>query len=117
MPRGVDDVETLVVPECRGGGRRDGDAALLLLLHPVHGRSALMHLAHFVALAGIVEDPLRGRGLAGIDVGHDAEIAVILNRVETGHGGSVPGSCRWLALPAIVRERTVGFRHLVRVLA
>jgi hypothetical protein len=44
-----------------------------------------MHLADFVALAGIIENPLSGRRLAGINVGHDAEVAVVLNGVETGH--------------------------------
>src|SRR5262249_5218564 len=55
---GVDDVEALVVAEAGGRRGRNGDAALLLLLHEVHGRGALMHLAHLVALAGVVEDPL-----------------------------------------------------------
>jgi hypothetical protein len=51
------------------------DPALLLLLHPVHDGSALVDLAHLVGAARVVEDPL-GRGrLAGIDVGHDADVA------------------------------------------
>ena len=37
MPRGVHDVDPVLVPEGRGGGAGDGDPALLLLLHPVHG--------------------------------------------------------------------------------
>ena len=36
-------------PEARRRGRRDRDAALLLLLHPVHRRGAFVHLADFVA--------------------------------------------------------------------
>ena len=83
----VDDVEPFIVPERGGRGRGDGDAALLLLLHPIHGRGALVHLAHLVALAGVIENAL-GRGrLAGVDVGHDAEVAVVLDRVGAGHGG------------------------------
>ena len=85
VARGVDDVEALVVPDRGRGGRRDGDAALLLLLHEIHGRSAVMHFADLVALAGVIENPLGGRGLSGIDVGHDAEVAVILDRVNAGH--------------------------------
>ena len=82
----VDDVEALVVPERGGRGRRDGDAALLLLLHPVHRRGAFMHFADLVALAGVIEDPLGRRRLAGIDVRHDAEVAVVLDCMSAGHG-------------------------------
>jgi hypothetical protein len=84
----VDDVQPLAVPEGGGGGRGDGDAALLLLLHEIHGRGAFVHLAHLVALAGIKEDPLGRRRLAGIDVRHDAEVAVVLDGVVTGHCSS-----------------------------
>jgi len=33
-----------------GRSRSDRDAALLLLLHEIHGRGAVVHLAHLVAL-------------------------------------------------------------------
>ncbi len=81
----VDDVQTLAVPRGRGGGRRDRDAPLLLLLHPVHGRGAVVDFADLMGLAGIVEDTLGRRRLPGIDVRHDAEIAIIFDRVTTGH--------------------------------
>src|SRR5690606_35082885 len=49
VARGVDDVDAVLVvlvlhpaPEGRGGRRRDGDAAFLFLLHPVHGGRAFM---------------------------------------------------------------------------
>ena len=71
----VDDVDAVVAPEAGGGGGGDGDAALLLLHHPVHGRGALVDLADLVADAGVEEDALGRRGLAGIDVGHDADVA------------------------------------------
>jgi hypothetical protein len=38
-----------------------------------------MHLADLVALAGVIEDPLGRRRLSGIDVRHDAEVAVVLD--------------------------------------
>ncbi len=93
VARRVDDVEAALLavaafPEGGGGRRRDGDAALLLLLHPVHGRGAFVHLAHLVALAGVEEDALRRGGLAGIDVGHDAEVPVVLDLVVASHGSS-----------------------------
>ena len=90
---GVDDVEAAhlavaALPEGRGRGRRDGDAALLLLLHPVHGGGAVMDFADLVRLAGVIEDALGGRGLAGVDMRHDAEIAVVFDLVFAGHGSA-----------------------------
>ena len=37
-----------------------------------------MHFADLIGLAGVVEDTFGSRGLAGIDVGHDADIAIAL---------------------------------------
>src|SRR5207237_190500 len=81
----VDDVEALAFPERSGRGRRDGDAALLLLLHPVHRRGTFVHFADLVALAGVIEDALGGRGLAGIDMRHDTEVTVVLYGMNAGH--------------------------------
>ena len=110
---GVDDVQALLAPEARRRGGRDRDAALLLLLHPVHGGGALMDFADLVGLSGVVEDPLGRRGLAGIDVGHDAEVAVVLDRVRAGH--RIAPERRRNRLPAVVREGAVGLGHPVRV--
>ncbi len=70
----INNVDANVAP---GAGRRRGrnrDAALLLLLHPVHGRSAFVHLSDAVRPSRIKQDALRRSGLAGIDVGHDADV-------------------------------------------
>ena len=75
VPRGVDDVDLVALPERGGGSGGDGDTPLLLLLHPVHGGGAVVHLTDLVADAGVVEDALGGRRLTGIDVRHDADIA------------------------------------------
>jgi hypothetical protein len=40
-----------------------------------------MHLADLVGLAGVVQDALGRRRLAGVDVRHDAEVAVALEGV------------------------------------
>ena len=87
----VDDVEAAhlavaTLPEGRGRGRRDGDAALLLLLHPVHGGGAVMDFADLVRLARVIEHALGGRRLAGVDMRHDAEVAVVFDLVFAGHG-------------------------------
>jgi hypothetical protein len=52
-----------------------GDAALLLLHHPVHRGGAFVDLADLIVDARVVEDALGTRGFAGIDVGHDADVA------------------------------------------
>ena len=90
---GVDDVQTLAVPERGGSGRRNGDAALLLLLHPVHRRGTFVHFADLVALAGVIKDALGRRGLAGVDMRHDTEITVILDGMKAGHGLSLNSCC------------------------
>src|SRR5690606_9110711 len=94
VPGGIDDVEAVLPhglvharPERRGGGGRAGDAALLLLLHPVHRGGSVMDFADLVADTRVEQDALGRGGLAGIDVGHDAEVAVTLDGSGAGHGG------------------------------
>src|SRR5262249_28590558 len=74
----VDDVDPVPVPLAGGRGGGDRDAALLLLFHPVHHGGALVHLADFVGAAGVVEDALGRRRLAGVDVRHDPDVAGFL---------------------------------------
>src|SRR5438309_11213000 len=88
MTRRVDDVDLVIAPEAGGRGGRDGDAALLLLLHPVHHGGAFVDLADLVADPGIEKDPLRGGGLARIDVRHDADVPAALQREGAGHGSN-----------------------------
>ena len=89
---GVDDVDAMGLeivlharPERRGCRRGDGDAAFLFLLHPVHGGCAVMHLAQFVVHPGVEQDALGCRGLAGINVRGNADIAIALYRGVTSH--------------------------------
>src|SRR6185312_12295778 len=53
VARRVDDVDAVAVPLAGGRSRGDRDAALLLLLHPVHRRRALVHLAELVRAPGV----------------------------------------------------------------
>ena len=81
----VDDVDAVVVPLARGRRGRDRDAALLLLLHPVHRRRALVHLAELVGASRVEQDALRRRRLARVDVGHDPDVAGLLEGVLSWH--------------------------------
>ena len=94
----VDDIDAVVPPETGRRCRGDGDAALLLLFHPVHGGRALVHLADPVVDARVEEYPLSRRCLSGIDMRHDADV-----------------SDNFLHLPPVMGERLVGLCHLVRI--
>ena len=93
VARGVDDVDAVLgeialhaLPEARRGRGGDRDATLLLLLHPVHRGGAVVHLTDLVVDAGVEQDPFGGRGLAGIDVRGDTDVAVALDGGLAGHG-------------------------------
>jgi hypothetical protein len=81
----VDDVDAVVAPGGGGGGGGDGDAALALLLHPVHRGGAVVHLAHAVDAARIEQHPLGQGGLAGVDMGHDADVSIFFERSLPRH--------------------------------
>ncbi len=86
VPGRVDDVDAVVLPLRGGGGRGDRDAALLLLFHPIHRGGAVVDLADLVGAPRVVEDAL-GRGrLARVDVGHDPDVAGVLECELTWHG-------------------------------
>ena len=70
----INDVDTMSVPLTRRGGRGDGNTALPLLLHEVHGSGTVVDFAHAVRAAGVVQDTFSDGGLAGIDMGHDSDV-------------------------------------------
>ena len=57
-------------------------AAFLLLFHPVHDGGTIMYLAYFVRDTGVEKDALCCGCLAGINMGHDANIAIALNKMD-----------------------------------
>jgi len=71
----VDDVDSVVVPDASSSSRCNGDTALLFLRHVVHGCCAVVHFTDLVALACVIQDALGRCCLAGVDVGHDADVA------------------------------------------
>src|SRR4029077_9055041 len=89
VPGRIDDVDAVIVPEAGRGRGGDGDAALLLLRHPVHRGRALMDLAELVDLLRVEEDPLGHGRLARVDVGNDPDVSC----AREGHL-SCHGSCR-----------------------
>ncbi len=104
VARRVDDVDAVLLPQARpeggGGSRGDGDAALLLLLHPVHRGRAVVHLTQLVGAARVVQDALGRSRFPGIDVGHDADVPNPVERRRTRHNGlSVTSRCWGTALP------------------
>ena len=125
VARRVNDVDTrlgelvLAAFPIAGGGRRgDGNTTLLLLLHPVHGGSTLMRLTQLVIHARIVQNTFCGRGLACVDVGHDADISCIFQCNLSRHTVLLLRIIQCDAgLPAEVGECLVGFGHLVGILA
>jgi hypothetical protein len=68
------------------------DAALLFLFHPVHDRGSVMDFADLVGNAGVEKDTLSRRRLAGIDVRHDADIAIPLEGSLPGHASASSAS-------------------------
>ena len=82
---GIDNVDANAVPRAGGRSRGDGDSTLLLLLHPIHGGRALVHLADTVRDARIEQDALGRRRLAGVDVSHDANVPAFCERYCACH--------------------------------
>src|SRR4051794_26130591 len=112
MSRRVDDVDLVVLPPAGRRGGRDRDAALLLLLHPVHDGGALVDLTDLVGDARVEEDALGRGGLTGVDVSHDADVADLL-KVR----GDVDSHCRFVSLGQwgprclVVRDRRTTSGH------
>jgi len=117
VSRRVDDVDAVLLvvvePERGRGGRRDRDAALLLLLHPVHRGRTIVHLTQLVGAARVVQDALGRSRLPGIDVRHDADVPNAIEWCGARHsipsfsknagrpGRPLPGRSR----SATIRER------------
>jgi len=106
VARRVDDVDLTIAPLGRRRGGRDRDAALLFLHHVVHDRGALVDLTDLVRAAGVVEDAF-GRGrLARVDVGHDPDVAGLLERECTCHR-SAPNTFCFARLRSRRQKRVV----------
>src|SRR5215472_5208350 len=81
VARSINDVDAVFLietgPAGGGGGAGDGDTAFALLLHPVHGGRAFIHRTDLVGDTRVEQDALGRRGLTGVDVRHDPDVAGI----------------------------------------
>src|SRR5215471_4830944 len=75
MARGIDDVNVMLFPWTGNGRRRDRDAALPFLRHPIRHGLAVVHLTELMRQTSIVEDTFGHGRLARIDMGDDTDIA------------------------------------------
>jgi hypothetical protein len=118
VPGRVDQVDAMIVPEAGRGGRGDRDPPLLLLLHPVHRRGALVDLAELVDLLRVEEDPLGHCRLAGVDVRDDPDVPGALERdVRARRDRLGWRCCVVIGLPLEVAEGAVRLGHAVGILA
>jgi hypothetical protein len=78
MSGSIYDIDLRIIPVAGGRSACDGNSPVLLLLHPVHGGLTVIDFADAVAFSGIVENPFGGRGLSGINMGHDAYISCVV---------------------------------------
>ncbi|GAA3097734.1 hypothetical protein GCM10017687_05760 [Streptomyces echinatus] len=90
MAGGVDEVDAMAVPGAADRGGEDGDATVAFLRVEVGDGGAVVHLAPLVGGARRVQDPLGDGGLAGVDVGEDAEVADGGEGVDVRAHGPVP---------------------------
>ena len=90
VPRCIDDVDLAVLPVAGCSCRCNGNSTLTLLVHPVHLRSTIMGLADLVDFSSVVQDTLRCGCLAGINVGHDTNVANLVDRKFSRHIFSFP---------------------------
>ena len=88
MSRGIDHVDLMILPERGGRGGSNGDTSFLFLSHPVHGGGTVVGLADLVGSAGVEQKAFGGGGLTCIDVCHDTDVTVHVQRVQSCHSYS-----------------------------
>ncbi|CSH48775.1 Uncharacterised protein [Shigella sonnei] len=92
VPRGVDDVDAMRLillshtrPECSSRSGSDGNTTFLLLLHPVHGCSAVMNFTDFMVYTGVEQNTFGSSGFTGVDVRTDTDVTVACDGCCTSH--------------------------------
>ncbi|OAQ20167.1 Hemagglutinin 2 [Thermosulfurimonas dismutans] len=77
VPRSIDDVDTMILPETSGSCRSNGNTAFLLLNHEVHGGGAFMHLTNLVSTTSVIKNTLGGSSLPRVDMSHKTNVTRI----------------------------------------
>ena len=101
MPRGINDVDVMILPIASYRCAGNSDATLSLLLHPVGSCFAFMHLTNLMRQSCPVKDALRGSRLAGINVCNDPDITKLTQ-------GDLIMICHMPSLNSSQSERTLG---------
>jgi hypothetical protein len=84
VPRGVDDIESMIVTFTAGFSGLNRKYALLLLVHEVGSSRAIVNLTDFVNLAGQFQNPFGSGRFTGVYVGKNADVPVT---IQVSHGG------------------------------
>ena len=71
----INQLNLMIAPRQPGHGGGDGDAVYLLFGQIIHVGRAFMDFANLVGRAGVIQHSLGERGLAGVHMGGDADIA------------------------------------------
>jgi len=85
MPGGIDDIDSVLLPEASGSSGSNGNTALLLLRHPVHGCCTIVGLTDLMVNTRVIQDTLGGGGFTSINMRHDTNISCHFKRYFSRH--------------------------------
>ena len=82
MPRGVNDVNLVTLPEAGHRCRSNSNTTLFFLGHPVSGSTTIIafHFANLVVDTGAVQNTFCRRRLTGVDMGNNTNVTKVLQR-------------------------------------
>ena len=78
-------VELGMSPIASRGSRCDRDTSFLLLLHPVHRSRTFVRFTDLVVNARVVQDTFRGGRFTCVDMRHNTDVSVTIQRMLSGH--------------------------------
>jgi hypothetical protein len=82
---GIDNVDTIALPEASCSSGSNGDTSFLFLFHPVHRSGTVVGFADLVGLTGIEKNSFRCGCFTCINMSHDTNVACIFKRVFSSH--------------------------------